>query len=97
MDQISRLTAINGEAALTANIWDAPLGIHGHRAAGIVSEAKCHLIPIGFLPPDPDQSAVSWMEKPSSSEVAMSQKMTGKPVVGERSSPPSAAVDPSTR
>jgi hypothetical protein len=39
----------------------------------------CHLIPISFVPPDPDRSAVSWTEKPHlSPEVAMSRKLTGR-------------------
>jgi hypothetical protein len=59
--------------------------------------AKCHLIPISLVPPDPDRSAVSWTEKPLSPEVAMSRKMTGRRFVGKRSSPLSEAVAPSTR
>jgi hypothetical protein len=61
-------------------------------------EAMCHLIPISFVPPDPDRSAVSWTEKPHlSPEVAMSRKLTGRPFVAERWSPLSEAVAPSTR
>src|SRR5262249_42348543 len=60
--------------------------------------ATCHLIPISLVPPDPDRSAVSWTEKPHlSPEVAMSRKRTGRRWVAKRSSPPSAAVAPSTR
>jgi hypothetical protein len=55
------------------------------------------MIPIGFVPHDPDRSAVSWMENRLSPEVAMSRKMTGRLAVGKRSSPLFEAVAPSTR
>ena len=58
----------------------------------------CHLIPIGFVPPDPDRSAVLWTEKPHRSpEVAMTRKLIGRLVVATRWSPPSEAAAPSTR
>jgi hypothetical protein len=56
------------------------------------------MIPIGFVPHDPDRAAVFWAEKSHHSpEIAMSRKLIGRRFVAERWSPLSEAVAPSTR
>jgi hypothetical protein len=59
--------------------------------------AKCHHLPIGFVPPPPDQSGISWTEKPHPiPKVAMS-KVIRKPPAAEPSFRPSEVADRSTR
>src|SRR5512135_214159 len=60
-------------------------------------QAKCHHVPISFVPPRPDQSVVIWTENPHPSPEAAMSKVIAKPRAAEPSSPPSEVVDRSTR
>jgi hypothetical protein len=82
--------------------WLGRLGKVDNGQVGVfmayASSANCHMIPISFVPHDPDHPAVFWSGKPHlSPEVDMSHKMSGRPSVVGRSSPPSEGGARSTR
>ena len=83
-----------GEAGLDHYEVRSWVGWHHH----MTLSANCHMIPISFVPHDPDHLAVFWSGKPHlSPEVDMSYKMIGRPSVVGRSSPPSVGGARSTR
>src|SRR5512138_1883228 len=49
----------------------------------------CHMIPISFVPHDPDHSGVFWTEKPHPLPEVIMSKVPGMPLVVGPSSPPS--------
>jgi hypothetical protein len=59
-------------------------------------QAKCHMIPISFVPHDPDHSGVIWTEKPHPLPEVIMSKETGKPLVVGPLSPPSDGGNPNT-
>jgi len=54
------------------------------------------MIPIGFVPHDPDHSGVSWTEKPLPLPEVIMSKVPGMPLVVGPSSPPSDGGSPNT-
>src|SRR5512135_2398209 len=54
------------------------------------------MIPISFVPHDPDHSGVIWTEKPHPLPEVIMSKETGKPLVVGPSSPPSDGGNPNT-
>src|SRR5512142_1690250 len=56
----------------------------------------CHMIPISFVPPDPDHSGVFWTEKPHPLPEVIMSKETGMPLAVGPSSPPSDGGNPNT-